>query len=321
MARLVACNAPVVLWARRPALAAAINAVHRNPEYLPEGRLPETVVATADMGAALQGAAVVVMAVPSHGFRAILAQAAPHVAPGTPVLSLTKGLEEGSTLRMTEVVAEVLPASPAGVLTGPNLAGEIMAEHPAASVVAMEDEALARELQGLLRTDWFRVYTNTDVVGCEVAGALKNVTAIAAGMADGMGFGDNTRAALITRGLAELTRLGTALGGHPQTFAGLAGLGDLVVTCGSRRSRNRHVGEELGRGRTLAEVVGATSEVAEGIRTSRVTLDLAAAAGVEMPIVEQVVAVLYAGRTPSDALAALMHREAKHEHAATIVLE
>lgn len=314
VAALASQNVGTVLWARRPELAGAINAQHRNPDYLPDGVLPTGLVATASMDEALDGASVLVMAVPSHGFRAILEQALPFLPAGIPVVSLTKGLEEGTLRRMTEVVAEVAPSSPAGVLTGPNLAGEIMAGQPAASVVALEDESLAAEIQRLLGTDGFRVYTNTDVVGCEVAGALKNVTAIASGMGDGMGFGDNSRAALITRGLAELTRLGTALGGRPHTFPGLAGMGDLVVTCISRRSRNRHVGEQLGRGRSIAEVVAEMKMVAEGVKTSRAVLDLAATVGVEMPIAEQVVAVLYGGRTVAEALPALMLREAKPEN-------
>lgn len=314
VAALTSRNVATVLWARRPELAGAINAAHRNPDYLPEGDLPEALVATSSMEEAVAGAAVVVMAVPSHGFRAILEQARPFIAAGTPVVSLTKGLEEGTLRRMTEVVAEVLPGSPAGVLTGPNLAGEIMAGQPAASVVALEDGDLAAEVQRLVTTDGFRVYTNADVIGCEVAGAVKNVIAIATGMGDGMGFGDNSRAALITRGLAELTRLGTALGGQPQTFAGLAGIGDLVVTCISGHSRNRHVGEQLGQGRSMAEVVAGMRMVAEGVKTSRAVLDLAATVGVEMPIAEQVVAVLYDGRTAAEALPALMLREAKPEH-------
>lgn len=313
VAALASRNAATVLWARRPELAAAINAGHRNPDYLPDGVLPDSLAATASMEEALAGASVLVMAVPSHGFRAIIEQARPFLAPGTPIISLTKGLEERSLKRMTQVVAEVAPACPAGVLTGPNLAGEIMAGQPAASVVALEDETIATEVQALLGADWFRVYTNTDVIGCEVAGALKNVTAIASGMGDGMGFGDNSRAALITRGLAELTRLGTALGGRPQTFPGLAGMGDLVVTCISRRSRNRHVGEQLGRGRSLTEVVAEMTMVAEGVKTSRAVLELAATVGVEMPIAEQVVAVLYGGTTVAEALPALMLREAKPE--------
>ena len=314
-AALASTNAPTVLWARRPELARAIDATHRNPDYLAGADLPAGLVATADLQVALDGVSVLVMAVPSHGFRAILEQARPFVPAGTPIVSLTKGLEEGTGRRMTEVIAEVVPGCPAGVLTGPNLAGEIMARQPAASVVAMEDEALAAEIQRLLGTDWFRVYTNTDVVGCEVAGALKNVTAIASGMGDGMGFGDNSRAALLTRGLAELTRLGTALGGLPHTFVGLAGMGDLVVTCISRRSRNRHVGEQLGRGRSLDEVVAEMKMVAEGVKTSRPVLDLAASLGVEMPIAEQVVAVLSGAKTAAEALPALMLREAKPEHA------
>ena len=314
VAALASQNVGTVLWARRPELAGAINAQRRNPDYLPDGVLPAGLVATASMDEALDGASVLVMAVPSHGFRAILQQALPFLPAGIPVVSLTKGLEEGTLRRMTEVVAEVAPSSPAGVLTGPNLAGEIMAGQPAASVVALEDESLAAEIQRLLGTDGFRVYTNTDVVGCEVAGALKNVTAIASGMGDGMGFGDNSRAALITRGLAELTRLGTALGGQPHTFPGLAGMGDLVVTCISRRSRNRHVGEQLGKGRSIAEVVAEMKMVAEGVKTSRAVLDLAATVGVEMPIAEQVVAVLYGGRTAAEALPALMLREAKAEN-------
>ena len=318
IAALTSRNASTVLWARRPELARAITAEQRNPEYLPDGALPPDLVATADLDEALAGAAVVLMAVPSHGFRAILQQAAPWIPAGTPVVSLTKGLEEGSLKRMTEVVAEVAPGRPPGVLTGPNLAGEIFAGQPAASVVALEDEALAAEIQRVLSTETFRVYTNTDVVGCEVAGALKNVTAIAAGMGDGMGFGDNTKAALMTRGLAELTRLGTALGGRPFTFAGLAGMGDLVATCISRRSRNRHVGEQLGRGHAVADVLAATRMVAEGVKTSRVVLDLAATVGVEMPIAEQVVAVLHEGKKAVDVIPALMLREAKPEYSGSV---
>lgn len=314
MAALVSHNAPTVLWARRPELAAAINADHRNPDYFPEAPLPTSLSATSSMGEALAGVSLLLMAVPSHGFRVILEQAQPFLPPGTPILSLTKGLEENSMKRMTEVVTEVSPDCPGGVLTGPNLAGEIMDGQPAASVVAFDDESLATDVQGLLRTDCFRVYTNDDVVGCEVAGALKNVIAIACGMGDGMGFGDNTRAALITRGLAELTRLGTALGGQPHTFAGLAGMGDLVVTCISPRSRNRHVGEQLGKGRGAEEVVAEMTMVAEGVKSARSVLELAATVGVEMPIAEQVVGVLAGTKSAAEALSALMQREAKPEH-------
>ncbi len=313
VAAIAATRTPTVLWARRPELARQINTEHRNGDYLADFGLPESLSATSDLEEALSDAAVVVMGVPSHGFRDILGEASPHVAGGVPVLSLTKGVEQETLKRMTEVVGEVLPGCPAGVLTGPNLAKEILAGFPAASVVALEDAGLARELQGIFSTEVFRVYTNPDVVGCEVAGALKNVMAIASGMADGMGFGDNTRAALITRGLAELTRLGVALGGNPLTFGGLAGMGDLVATCISRQSRNRHVGEELGRGRTTEEIIAEMNMVAEGVKTSRAVVDLAARHDVEMPIAEQVVAVLYGGKKARDVIPALMQREAKPE--------
>ena len=313
VASIAAGRTSTVLWARRPALAEEITEKHRNSSYLTDFLLPESLAATSSLEEAVGGAAVVVMAVPSHGFRDILVEAVSSLQAGVPVLSLTKGLEQDTLQRMTEVVAEVAPGHPVGVLTGPNLAKEIMAGQPAASVVATTDDGLSDELQQLLSTDVFRVYTNPDVVGCEVAGALKNVMAIASGMADGMGFGDNTRAALITRGLAELTRLGVALGGEPLTFSGLAGMGDLVATCISRQSRNRYVGEELGKGRTIEEVVAEMNMVAEGVKTSRAALQLAERVGVEMPIAEQVVAVLYEGRTAAEIIPALMRREAKPE--------
>ncbi len=310
----IACrNAPTVLWARRAELADSITREHVNRDYLASFELPEALAATSSMEEAVSGADVVVMGVPSHGFRNILAELAPFVPAGAPVISLAKGVEQGSLKRMTEIVADVLPDHPAGVLTGPNLAKEILAGHPAASVVALGDDGMCADLQRLFSTEVFRVYRNPDVVGCEVAGALKNVMAIASGMADGMGFGDNTRAALVTRGLAELTRLGVALGGEPLTFSGLAGMGDLVATCISRQSRNRYVGEELGKGRTIEDVTAEMNMVAEGVKTSRAVLDLAERAGVEMPIAEQVVAVIYDGKKAKDVIPALMQREAKSE--------
>jgi len=302
-----------VLWARRPDLAEAISSAHVNRDYLPDYQLPKSLRATSSLEEAVADAEVVVMGVPSHGFREILDEAKPFLADGAPVVSLTKGVEQQTLKRMTEVIDDVVPGHPRGVLTGPNLAKEVMAGWPAASVVAIEDEGIARELQGLFGTDAFRVYTNPDVVGCEVGGALKNVIAIAAGIADGMGFGDNTRAALITRGLHELTRLGVALGGEPLTFAGLAGMGDLVATCISRQSRNRHVGEALGRGQTIDEIIAAMNMVAEGVKSSKAVLDLSLRVGVEMPIAEQVVAVLYQGKQASEIVPALMQREAKPE--------
>ncbi|HUQ62474.1 MAG TPA: NAD(P)H-dependent glycerol-3-phosphate dehydrogenase [Acidimicrobiales bacterium] len=318
MARLLAARAPTVLWARRAGLADHLNRRHRNRDYLPTIALPESLQATASLAEALGGADVIVMALPSHGFREILQSAEPHLTPSAPIVTLTKGVEQGSLMRMTEIVAEVAPNRPYGVLTGPNLAQEVAAGHPTASVISIVDAAgfdqtTTRELQELFSTETFRVYTNDDLVGCELGGALKNVIAIASGIADGMGFGDNTRAALITRGLAELTRLGVALGGQPLTFSGLAGLGDLVATCMSRQSRNRWVGEQLGNGRAVDEITAETRMVAEGIKTSKAALELGRRAGVETPIVEQVVAVLYDGKRATDALAALMHRETRPE--------
>jgi glycerol-3-phosphate dehydrogenase (NAD(P)+) len=226
---------------------------------------------------------------------------------------LAKGLEQGTHLRMTEVVEEVVPGRLTGVLTGPNLAREIVAGQPAATVVAMTDETVARSVQELLRTETFRVYTNPDVVGCETAGATKNVLAIAAGILQGLGLGDSSRAALVTRGLAELGRLGVAMGGERITIAGLAGVGDLVATCTSALSRNRMVGEQLGRGRRLDDILADMRMVAEGVKTARPLLDMAAARGVEMPIGEQVAAVLEGTTSPAQAIATLMSRTAKAE--------
>jgi glycerol-3-phosphate dehydrogenase (NAD(P)+) len=313
VAALAARNEPTTLWARRAELAADIRDRHVNTAYLPDVVLPDALHGTSDLEEALTGADVVVMGVPSHGFRDVLGEAAPHCPDGVPVVSLTKGVEQATLARMTQVIDEVCPGHPSGVLTGPNLAKEVMAGYPAASVVAFEDDAVALMLQRVFSTDAFRVYTNTDVVGCEVAGALKNVMAIAAGIADGMMFGDNTKAALITRGLAELARLGIALGGEPLTFSGLAGMGDLIATCISPQSRNRHVGVELGKGRPLDEIIEEMKMVAEGVKTSRAVVDLAARHGVEMPIAEQVVAVLYEGKHAADLVPALMQRVQKPE--------
>lgn len=313
MAAMLGRKVETALWARRLDLADRMAADGRNPEYVPDVALPAALRPTGSLAQALDGADVVVMAVPSHGFREVLLRARLHLPAGVPVVSLTKGMEQGTHLRMTEVVAELAPGRPVGVLTGPNLVQEIVEGHPTASVIAGFDDALGRELQVLFSTDRFRVYTNPDVVGCELAGSLKNVMAIAAGMADGMGFGDNTRGALITRGLAELTRLGVALGGQPLTFAGLAGMGDLVATCISPKSRNRYVGVQLGKGRTLAEITAETRWVAEGVRTSTVVVELSAEVGVETPIAEQVVAVLHEGKRAADVLTDLMARVMKTE--------
>lgn len=303
----------VCLWARRPEVASLIAGSHMNPDYLPGIALPRLLEATSSIEAAVGDADLVVMAVPSHGFRKVLLEMAGSVELGTPVVSLSKGLEEGTHLRMTEVIAEVLPGSPAGVLSGPNLAREVVQGQPAATVVAMKDSRLAAMVQKLLTTPSFRVYTNPDVVGSEVAGATKNVIAIAVGICEGLGLGDSTRAALVTRGLAELGRLGVAMGGHRMTFAGLAGVGDLVATCVSPLSRNKSVGIALGRGMSLGEALEGMQMVAEGVRSAHPLLELAATYGVEMPIATQVAAVLDGISTPEQAVPALMQRPARSE--------
>jgi glycerol-3-phosphate dehydrogenase (NAD(P)+) len=305
-----------MLWARRAALAASIEANHENPDYLPHIRLPDSLRATADLAAVCCDADVVVFAVPSHGLRAVLAEAQPHIERGAAIVSLAKGIEQGTLRRMTEVIAEELPdhdASRIGVLTGPNLAREVAAGQPTASVVAVPDAAVADELQQVFFAPTLRVYTNPDVVGCEMAGALKNVLAIGAGIADGLGYGDNTKAALITRGLAELARLGVALGGEPMTFAGLAGMGDLVATCSSALSRNRRFGEYLGQGLNVAQAKERTTQTAEGVTSCAPVLELARKYGVEMPITEVVAALITGKLSVGEAAAVLMSRSAKPE--------
>jgi len=304
-----------VLWARRPELADAIASTHRNPDYLADFDLPASLAATADIEKAVEGAAVVVMAVPSHAYREVFRAVAPQLGEGVPVVSLTKGIEQESLKRMTEVMAEEAGLGPErlAVVSGPNLAKEVVKRMPSASVVACADEKTADHLQELFMAPFFRVYTNDDVIGCELCGAFKNVIAIAAGIADGMGFGDNSRASLITRGLAEMARLGTKLGAHSLTFAGLAGMGDLVATCISRLSRNRTVGEQLGQGRKLDDIVADMKMVAEGVKTSSAMVALAEREGVEMPIAEHVVKVLYEGVSPGDMVLSLMLRSAKPE--------
>ena len=313
VAALAAENTPTVLWARRAALAEEIDRDHRNSDYLPDHVLPERLRATADLAEAVRDADVLVMAVPSHGYREVAAEAARHLRPWVPVVSLTKGLERSSRKRMSEVTRDEMPGHPVAVLTGPNLAKEILSGQPAASVVAIDNGDIASELQRIFSRPTLRIYTNSDVVGCEVGGVVKNVIAIAAGMAEGMGFGDNTRATLITRGLAEMTRLGLALGGQAATFAGLAGMGDLIATCSSKQSRNNMVGFHLGAGRSIDDVLAEMSMVAEGVKSSPSVLDLARRHGVEMPITEQVVAVCHQGRSAKDALGALMQRSRKSE--------
>ena len=309
VAHLAAHNVPTVVWARDPAVAAEINEQHQNSRYLAGYDLHPDLTATDDLAEAVASADVIVMGVPSHGFRATLEEIKPHLRAWVPVVSLSKGLEQGSRLRMTQLIDEVLPGHPYGVLTGPNLAKEILAGSAAAAVIAMSDPGIGEELQRVFTSNLFRVYLNDDVVGSELAGALKNVMALAAGMADGLGTGDNTRAAVITRGLAELTRLGVAMGGRAETFAGLAGMGDLVATCISPQSRNRHVGEQLGKGRSLDEIIEEMHMVAEGVKTTKVVMELARDYDVYMPIAEQMDLVCNQGTSPEAASRGLLKHE------------
>ena len=313
VAHLAAHNTPTTLWARDDDLAKEIDSEHRNSRYLEGHVVHEALRATSALDECVSAADVLVMGVPSHGFRSTLEEVATHLRPWVPVVSLTKGLEQGTRMRMSQVVHEVLPGHPVGVLTGPNLAKEILSGQAAAAVVAMADEFIASELQSIFATSLFRVYINRDVIGSELGGVLKNVIAIAAGMADGTGAGDNTRAAVMTRGLAEMTRLGVALGGDQDTFAGLAGMGDLLATCMSPQSRNRYVGEQLGKGRPIDEIIAEMNQVAEGVKSCRTVLELAEENGVDMPIASEVVGVVHGGRSAIDAYRGLLSRKATHE--------
>ncbi|HEX6754324.1 MAG TPA: NAD(P)H-dependent glycerol-3-phosphate dehydrogenase [Mycobacteriales bacterium] len=306
----------VMLWSRRAEVAGAITERHENVDYLPGVRLPDGVRASTEPAGVLDGAEIVVLAVPSQSLRDNLVGWVPAIEPDATMVSLMKGVELGTAKRMSEVIREVVGCGEdrVAVVSGPNLAREIAEGQPAATVVACADHDRAEALQKACFTPYFRPYTNTDVVGCELGGAVKNVIALACGMAEGMGFGDNTRASLITRGLAETARLGTALGADPMTFAGLAGLGDLVATCSSPLSRNRTFGERLGRGETLAEAQAATRQTAEGVKSCRSVLDLAGRHGVDVPITAGVVEVCHQGRRATDLVPALMGRGMKPEH-------
>jgi glycerol-3-phosphate dehydrogenase (NAD(P)+) len=313
----VLCDAGThtVLYARRPQLAKAIAGLHENPDYLPGIALTPALDATADPAEALDGADLVAFAVPAQSLRANLADWAPLIPPGALLVSLMKGIELGTRLRMSEVIAETTgaPAERIAVVAGPNLASEIARREVTAAVAACSSETGALALQGACHTPYFRPYTNTDVTGCELGGAVKNVIAIAVGIAVAMGLGDNTRATLITRGLAEIARLGSALGAQTQTFAGLAGMGDLVATCSSPLSRNRTFGEYLGRGMSIAEATAAMNQTAEGVASSGPVLELARAHQVEMPITEVADAVMRDGLPVAQAASMLASRSAKPE--------
>ncbi len=313
VASLVARNTDVSLWARDKATVKEINRHHTNEKYLPGATLHRRVRARERIRKVVGDADVLVMGVPSNVFREVLAEAKPHLRPWVPIVSLTKGLEKDSDLRMTEVIREVVPGHPVGVLTGPNLAREIMAGQAAASVIAMEDEIIVKQLQYVFNSGLFRVYTNDDVVGCELGGVLKNIIAIAVGMGVGLGAGDNTRSALITRGLAEVTRLGVALGGRAETFSGLAGMGDMLATCISTQSRNHSVGIELGKGRGIEEIIAEMVMVAEGVKSAPAVIALAARHDIEMPIAQDVMDVIDGNRTPMQAFAGLIRQMAGAE--------
>ncbi|MEU7599727.1 NAD(P)H-dependent glycerol-3-phosphate dehydrogenase [Streptomyces sp. NPDC040724] len=305
----------VTLWGRRQEVVDAINTGRTNPDYFPDVELPANLRATTDPAEAAAGADFTVLAIPSQTLRDNLAAWAPLLAPDTVLVSLMKGIELGTAKRMSEVIEEVakVPAERIAVVTGPNLAAEIAARQPAASVVACVDESVAQRLQAACHTAYFRPYTSTDVTGCELGGAVKNVIGLAVGIADGMGLGDNTKGSLITRGLAEATRLGVAMGADPLTFSGLAGLGDLVATCSSPLSRNHTFGTNLGRGMTLEETIAVTKQTAEGVKSCQSVADLARRHGVDMPITDTVVDIVHHGKPTLVALKELMGRSAKPE--------
>jgi len=309
VASLTAKNSSTIIWARNPKTVEEINEHHTNEKYLPNAKLTTSLKASNSIKETVEEADVIVMGVPAQSFRKVLEEAKPHIRPWIPIINLAKGLEISTKMRMTEIIQELMPGHPAGVLTGPNLAREIHFGNAAAAVIAMVDNTIASRLQSVFSSGLFRVYTNSDVIGCELGGALKNIIAIASGMGDGANAGDNTRAAIITRGLSELTRLGTAMGGKERTFAGLAGMGDLVATCSSAKSRNHHVGFQLGRGKNLEEIINEMSEVAEGVKTAKIIMELAEEYNVDMPISKEIYKVLYEGNTVNEAFRGLLKYE------------
>jgi glycerol-3-phosphate dehydrogenase (NAD(P)+) len=314
VASICARRGPTLQWVRSEETAADINDHHRNARYLGDDvLLPESLRATTDFSEAANCADVIVMGVPSHGFRGVLGELARELRPWVPVVSLVKGLEQGTNLRMSQIVDEVLPGHPAGILAGPNIAREVADGYAAAAVLAMPDQHLASNLANLFRTKRFRTYTTDDVCGVEMAGALKNVYAIAVGMGYSLGIGENTRAMVMARAVAEMSKLGVALGGQRDTFAGLAGMGDLIVTCTSQRSRNRHVGEQLGSGKSIAEIIEAMNQVAEGVKASSVIMEFADKYGIPMPIAREVDGVINHGSSVEQAYHGLIAEKPGHE--------
>ena len=313
VASIAARNTPTLLWARSDDIAREIDEQHTNSRYLEERQLYSDLRATSDLERAVVEADVLVVGVPSHAMRGVLSEASQYLRPWVPVLSLVKGLEAGTHLRPTQVIGEELEGHPVGLLSGPNLAREILDGFAAASVIATHDADIAKALQPLFTTSRFRVYRNEDMIGSELGGVLKNIVAIAAGMADGLGVGFNTRAMVLARGLAEMTRLGEAMGADARTFAGLTGLGDLMATAMSPMSRNRRVGEFLAQDCTIDEVAEKLGQVAEGVKTARTVVELAEEHGVEMPIAVEVDAVVNEARHPREAYRGLMRTTPESE--------
>ncbi|MBN2823094.1 MAG: NAD(P)-dependent glycerol-3-phosphate dehydrogenase [Coriobacteriia bacterium] len=304
----------VSMWAREPEIALGINEEHHNPVYLPEVVLPQSVRASHDMEEVLRGAEAVVIVTPSHGVRETAGAMKPHLGSDIPVINLAKGVEGGTLMRMTQVVEDVIGGRERlAALSGPNHAEEVSKGVPSATVIAAYEDSVARMFQELFMAPSFRVYTNTDIIGVELGGASKNVIAVAAGMSDGLGFGDNTKATLMTRGLAEMSRLGRHLGANPLTYMGLAGMGDLIATCTSQHSRNRALGQWVAEGGTVDSYAEKTHMVAEGARSAVSVYELACSVGIELPITHQVKAALYEGASPDDARVLLMGRSARDE--------
>jgi len=314
IASICARRGPTLQWVRSEETAKDINENHRNSRYLGNDvELSDTLRATTDFAEAADCADVLVVGVPSHGFRGVLTELASQLRPWVPVVSLVKGLEQGTNERMSQIVDEVLPGHPAGILAGPNIAREVAEGYAAAAVLAMPDQHLAANLAELFRTRRFRTYTTDDVVGVEMAGALKNVYAIAVGMGYSLGIGENTRAMVMSRAVREMSKLGEAAGGHRDTFAGLAGMGDLIVTCTSQRSRNRHVGEQLGAGKPIEEIIASMNQVAEGVKAASVIMEFAERYDVAMPIAREVDGVINHGATPEGAYRGLAAEKPGHE--------
>ena len=306
IAHLLSRRFAVTLWARNPETIDNINLDHTNPRFLGDAELSAKLKGTTNLQLATQSADLLVVAIPAQQFRAVLTDAEPFLQPGISIVSLSKGLEIETGSRMTEIIEQVCPRQTAALLTGPNLAQEIMAGYAAASVIATRSDRLQRELQDVFHSPLFRVYTNDDIIGCELGGVLKNIVAIAAGMSDGLGAGDNTRSAIITRGLAEMTRLGIAMGAKSETFAGLAGLGDLIATCTSEKSRNHTVGFKLGQGMAMSDIHRDMYMVAEGVKSAPAVMRLAEKFKVEMPIASEVTQLVTGQRDIQQSFKALL---------------